>query len=1393
MIVTFYSFKGGVGRSMALVNVGEILADWGYRVILCDWDLEAPGLERYLVDAQRANGDQPPEIATLLSRDGVMDLLGEYKETLAKPPSIPEGSKLSEDLSKTHAIVGNILLRKPSGCAVPVSTGRKREGRGALSLLTAGRRDGEASFRYAEAVRTFDWDEFYEKWAGDAYIDFFRLDLTGEPRQEPAGAADLVLVDSRTGVTEQGGVCTHHLADLVVLISAANDLNLDGTRWMAQALSEPRLKEVRDGRPLQVLPVASRIEQTAQKEELVTFRRRFRREFRSYVPLLLGKPEDFLLTSEIPYMPFYSFKERVVAREPEEEREEKLYGAYLALADGIVRCGISSGLLAEPAFRGRPHRAAPLLSPDRMERPKGLIHLAYAPADRKTAETLARGLSAVGVRVWADFLGTGGPVPEGTTGSLLVIGSDAGHPTLRAEIDYVLKRQALQPEFHIVPVLQPGLDLKDLRTVVERLYPILLPSHLTWDDSELFGNLAAELAGTDGTVVVVDQEVCPFRGLRAFEESQARFFFGREAEARELAQKMGRTSAGTARWLQIEGPSGVGKSSLAMAGLVPAARLGWIPGTGHEWTVLVCRPGIDPILALTTALDRPGGPPASEIQARLQSANTALRDIVREIAPAGGQVLLVLDQLEELFMLSGGPEAPACRQQVDELLATALEDPHLPFFLITTVRSDFLADLELLPRLGTLLQQRALRYNLAPLSQPALRTVMTAPARLAGLVSESGLPERILRDLQRGGRATPALLGLLLARLWETRSGNLLTHEAYDRLGEVDGVLFETADRLIESLSPEEQKQARAMVLRLVSTQRARLGVPRADVLAAGGNGPDTARVLHALATSQIVTVGGERVELAHDSLISSWPRLEQWMEAEREALKRREELEAAALAWEAAGKPEAGLPGGTLLTYFAAAAPADRRAGHFLDAARDFESRQLQKTRRRRKVEWGVAAALAVILAIAGAVEWYRESRKTQSRELAVRAIQVSERKPVESLLLAIEAGELADTGSAKTALRQAIAAARERAVLPHDSGVFLASFSPDGQRVLTAALDQAVLWDATTGQIESRLQADLLLNAAFSPDGRSILTLSGDGFAGIWDIATGKPAMEVAVFEPAAGMDFRLEGNWPLWLRTDTSSNKIIPAALTEFLVDQAVTSLAVSPDGKQAVLGSSEGLLSLWDISSGISRRQIARTKVAEDSILYVGFSGNGRMIGAASNDGTVLLWDTDSGGSGLRALKGHEGPVWLASFSPNGKQLVTVSDDKTARLWDVETGYALAVLRGHEGAVQKAAFSPDGLRVATASTDGTARIWEVATGKEVAILRGHRSEVVDIQISPDGQLALTASSDRTARIWDLGTPGDVEAASLPDLLLKAQERIPVTLTPEERARLVAAPIK
>ena len=353
MIVTFYSFKGGVGRSMALTNVGELLADMGYRVILSDWDLEAPGLERYLWPHDPRAHPYQAEEDPLLAQPGLIELLQEYKQTLADPG---DGGEAPGDASPDEfATIESVRLRRPSSRLVEVSKQIARPG--TLRLLTAGRRDGEHLQQYAESIRRFDWQEFYDRWAGDAYIEFFRRDLVGDPQGGVRGAGDVLLIDSRTGVTEHGGVGTHHLADVVVVMTAANDLNMEGTRWMVDTLRDPRLTEMRNGRVLRVIPVASRIEQNAQRDELLDFRRRFLAAFRDALNDSVGDAETFALASEIKYMPFYSFYERVVAREPEDDREHELAAAYRTIAEGIVRCGVAAGLLREPTSQGIVARA----------------------------------------------------------------------------------------------------------------------------------------------------------------------------------------------------------------------------------------------------------------------------------------------------------------------------------------------------------------------------------------------------------------------------------------------------------------------------------------------------------------------------------------------------------------------------------------------------------------------------------------------------------------------------------------------------------------------------------------------------------------------------------------------------------------------------------------------------------------------------------------------------------------------------------------------------------------------------------------------------------------------------------------------------------------------------
>lgn len=200
-VITFYSYKGGVGRSMTLANVAFRLANThGLRVIAVDWDLEAPGLHRFLGLSQDA----------VASRRGVFDYFIAWREAIqrndATPPDI-------------------------SGWLIPVNEKPHAPRYGALSLLVAGQHDAAYDKRLSE----FNWRTFYETDAGAAAVETLREQLIA--------AADVVLVDSRTGHTDAGGICTIQLPDAVVLMSAPNDQSLDGVAQIAGRIADASEQE----------------------------------------------------------------------------------------------------------------------------------------------------------------------------------------------------------------------------------------------------------------------------------------------------------------------------------------------------------------------------------------------------------------------------------------------------------------------------------------------------------------------------------------------------------------------------------------------------------------------------------------------------------------------------------------------------------------------------------------------------------------------------------------------------------------------------------------------------------------------------------------------------------------------------------------------------------------------------------------------------------------------------------------------------------------------------------------------------------------------------------------------------------------------------------------------
>jgi hypothetical protein len=921
MIVTFYSFKGGVGRSMALANVAEILAGFGYSVIVCDWDLEAPGLEHYICNT-------PDEAQAWRAHPGVIDLVEEYKQTVANPKTSAGARATGEEAERDFAAVGRLRLRRPSSYARLVTRPRRSDDEGppstgTIRLLTAGRRDGEWEGSYTKAVSESDWTEFYDKWAGGAYFEFLRRDLES--------AARIVLVDSRTGVTELSGVTTHKLSDLVVLCSAANQQNLRGTEWMAELLSDPRVLAQRGDRPLAVLPVAARIDLLSESKLVTPFLNDFKSRFARRVPAALGNAQAFLEDSVIPYAGVFSFEETVVARAKLSERNPTLFKPYQVLAEALIRCGKHAGLIEihepgpEPlkatgsaeATSARPSSRTTTVTP------VGEFFLSWAEADRDYAGELARTLEAAGLKVWSDLLPEkvrlGQPIATqiqeaigGSAGYLLLLPREPIGPWLEAEINLALACQARREGYRVLVLIQNGST--QMPAGLRRFPCMPLPQAVP----EATARVIAELL----PVRTLTPEPSPgslLESVKTPTEHESRFFFGRDRDVTELAGRVEALCEGPQPLLIITGPAGTGKTTLLRAGLLPLFQRGIFGRRRTAWRIAYAALSHEqPELAALRAIAEAVGsvPDWQQVLAACASADVPL--------------LVALDDGECLLDAAG----EGLRQWLAELRSHCRGG----FFAIAITRDASLARLREV--LGIVATDAV--YHLKPLATEDIREYLQGAARLLGVSYEAGLLDLIGTDATRLG-ASARTLGGVLQELWKARNeAGLLAHAAYRQFGGVEGALVEDTARMLVRLDEQTAGGVRRVITSLIhgrtgapiersredllapvelrrneqgSRRFFRLLVPGAfsdtDLPISGAPAPDprNADALSNLVDANIVAAVSEnRFRLASD-VVPRIPVVQQWLASDSAELVRRTDLDDAATRWHESGRAAALLP----------------------------------------------------------------------------------------------------------------------------------------------------------------------------------------------------------------------------------------------------------------------------------------------------------------------------------------------------------------------------------------------------------------------------------------------------------------------------------------------------
>ncbi|MEU5316512.1 hypothetical protein AB0G67_07270 [Streptomyces sp. NPDC021056] len=617
-----------------------------------------------------------------------------------------------------------------------------------------------------------------------------------------------------------------------------------------------------------------------------------------------------------------------------------------------------------------------------------------------------------------------------------------------------------------------------------------------WKEAVAEEGEARVLAGSD-------DDPGPYPGLARFGTGDGDHFHGRGELIDGLVRLTGR-----ARITAVVGASGSGKSSLLRAGLIPALRGSADPvgmaGTVDAWgRAAPARTAGAAGVRVRDAADTDSGSgtdsgtdtdtdAGSSAAARAPQRPAAIRLLTPGPHPARthealftahsgpGDTLLVVDQFEEVFTLCADP---AERTRFLGQLLTA-NDPATRLRVVIAVRADFYGRCAEHGPLAEALRDSTLLVG--PMTPAQLREAVVRPAAAHRTVAERALTARIVADVAAEPGGLP-LMAHALREVWRRRTGKTLTLAAYEAVGGVQGAVAHTAESVYTACTAAEAPVVRALLLRLVNpgdgTEDTRRPLDRTELDADA----TTARVLERLVGARLLTVDGDMVELAHEALITAWPRLHGWVDEDRDRLRLHRKLTEAARTWGELGRDPGALYRGVRLTEArevfgdggdgTAQGELSRLERDFLAASVDaHEQSRRAGTRAARRLR-ALTAGLAVLLCltvVAGATAWRqsdvsaRQRDEAEARRAAALSGTLRSAEPRTAMRLALAAWRTADLPETREALRTAAAQSEQDVFTqPEAGGRALnapAWLDRDGRILTTVVHDKAVQWDVRT-----------------------------------------------------------------------------------------------------------------------------------------------------------------------------------------------------------------------------------------------------------------------------------------------------------------------------------------
>lgn len=834
----------------------------------------------------------------------------------------------------------------------------------------------------------------------------------------------------------------------------------------------------------------------------------------------------------------------------------------------------------------------------------------------------------------------------------------------------------------------------------------------------------------------------PYVGLRAFETADAAYFHGRDRLVDTLEQRL-TGAASTQRFTLLVGPSGSGKSSVVRAGLVPRVRS--TAGTPRPWLVALTRPTATPFKELAESLRRIGTRAASAVLDELAEGRATLADAVDALLRPDDRLLLVVDQLEDVFALTDD-RVTAYLTLLTESVRT---DPRVS--VVAALRADHYDRPLRLPGVGSLIQDATLAVP--PLDDEERRRAVVEPARTAGLAVE----DEVMTKLLTGARDSLPALQFTLFELAKRADGRLSAADLAD-LGGLDGAIAHRAEALVAALGRDPARgpdRLHALFEHLVGLDEqgdpVRRRTPMSELMTAP-YAPDPESV-QAWVDSRLLTTDRDPetrepvVQISHEALLHAWPRLRAWIDEERDWLRLASKARTAAHEWEVLGRDDDALWRGTLLGR------ADEVLGRrstgvpdqvvaFLDRSREVraaerlaaderaqeKARTVQRIRRQRT--W-LAAALVVVV-IAAALGWQQRRDAVDSAQraadraraatlgLVTAADEARAEDWARSLLLAVEARRLDDSPRAQEALLATLSNPSPIPTELHTADTALVALvvDPGSSTIVTKDTDGAVTVLGPDGSVQHAgiatppsfhrgglaVAAGLVVSAGASEEGAGLVVHDlGDG-SRLGALTSRAGEVPDVAFHPD-GSRFAVTGDGRVRI-VEAASLRVLRTLRAD--VPVPLVSVHWAAGGDRLYAGGEEGQVMSWDLDT--ARAEPVAETVAADvptPVVALDEMAEGRLLVAATFDtGTLLLHPRT-----LRVVAGPLGAdntVLGVSVDESGSELAVAASSRVDR-WQIFPGRAPSVLEPVGGGATATYTGLDEL--VTGGLDGSVTGWEL----------------------------------------------------------------------------------